>query len=230
MHIALIYQISSLMKVTLRLIILVLVSFQLSSCFMYPRFSYRRQPRDFEDNKGSGELGLSYGRVSGTQVLNAFGNSGDLHYTSSSSSGNIFATYHYFLSDGFCIGASIGTQSLHYNWQNDNNGASYQEKLNLTTAALEMKAIIADTRNTQFYALWGLAATDRSDQIYKVAPTPAYAPAVKSGMIWNIQLSYGIRFGGTFGGFAEVGIGYKGIINGGVYYMLPGMRGGKRHH
>ncbi len=37
----------------------------------------------------------------------------------------------------------------------------------------------------------------------------------------NIYISpIGIHFGRTFGGFLEIGVGYKGIINGGLFYEL----------
>ena len=161
------------------LIILIIVSIHLSGCWLYrPLYLIGRKTQTkFEENKGTGEAEISYGLGSPIQIFYAFGNSGDHHYIGSSSSGCIFATYHYYLSNRFSIGASFGTQTINYNWNADGgNYVFYKEKITLNTGAVEIKMLFFDNRNFQQYALLGAAATYHQEQFNSVAYMSAPAP------------------------------------------------------
>ena len=211
----------------LRLIILAVVYLHLSSCFTGIYYGLHSIPRHHEHIKGTGELSVSYGQVSGTQVINALGNSGDVYYTQLSNTGNIFASYHYFLSDKIGLGFTAGNQTYRYFWTNDNSGSTYKENVSLTTFGPELKHIFTSSPHFQFYQLIGVAATFRKDVYSDIMGYNNVNSA--SGLTWNLQWSpIGLSFAGDFGGFVELGIGYKGLVNGGLYFKLPGIKPGRR--
>jgi len=214
------------MKVKYYLVLLTIAATHLAGCLTFLPLRAPVTQESYEDNQGTGELGASYGRISGIQVINYAGNDLDLHYTGSNSSGNFFITYHYYVSDRVCLGAAIGAQVLNYNWLDDNSGVAYREKMMMTTGALEVKCLTQDYSDAQFYGLIGVARTDVKER-FSDMPV-GYVPASNSGLRLNSQFSYGCRFGRTFGGYLELGIGYKGLVNGGLYYKLPGDRAKKK--
>ena len=61
----------------------------------------------------------------------------------------------------------------------------------------------------------------------KLTLTRNYTPVAPGTIAHNNTFKYagyyspfGLRFGGNVGGFIEVGIGYKGVFNGGVSYVF----------
>src|ERR1035437_714139 len=198
--------------------ILIIFSFQLTGCLLfYPVVGtdHRYQP-----NKGSSEISLSYGRISGTEIVNAMDMGKDISAYEEANTGNLFATYRYYVNNRIGLGVALGTQSMIYDWTNDNSGSHYTQKISMVTTGAEIKCLFADSRYFQFYELLAFAATYRNEIYNNALPSVIMTP--QTGFLWNMQWSpIGFRFGNSFGGFLELGIGYKGLINGGISYMMP---------
>jgi hypothetical protein len=174
--------------------------------------------------KGDMEASLNYGRVSGTQViLFTELRSEDSYYENTGSSATYFADFRYYLGKNVAFGLTAGEQWINYQFINTGQKIAQPRSFplngSIVTVAGELKGAYVNLRYFQLYGLLGLGvrffnmdASARNDW------TPAF---ILSNTQWT---PLGLRFGNSFGAFAEFGIGYKGLLNTGISYRLSGAK------
>lgn len=175
---------------------------------------------------GRHELSLSVGRISGQQIAES---SGPEHggYFISSATPNYFGTYRYHISKRLALGITAGVQDMSGDY-NDANGHIYQlTSFHYVTGACEVLFVYKRVGKFRVYTFLGLGGSVHTDS-YKalVSWKNTYTETRKS---FNMQCTpIGISVGGLLSVFAELGIGYKGLINGGVSMRVPYKRQAKK--
>jgi len=178
-----------------------------------------------QPERGDKELMVSYGFYSGTEMIgmnNAYGAYSEAGYVQTAHSGNLFITYRNFITDNFAVGFTAGTQFLAYQYVNNGSNYSYENfstKAYITTLALECKRIWMAhiyIKNFQFYGFMGLGVRLLSEKQSPVQPRHTISP-VHFNSQWSPLC---VRYGDKFGGLAEFGFGYKGLLNLGLYYKF----------
>ncbi len=177
-----------------------------------------------QSHEGDKEIMFSYGVMSGTDASMAtiaHGIYEDASYTPLTNSGTIFVTYRQYVRDNVAIGLTIGTQFMSYQYTNTARKFLYQNctlKTNVTTIAFEYKKIHFHTENTNFqlYSIMGLGM-----RIFSETATPERDFIALFPVFVNFYYSpLGISIGKNYGFFLELGYGYKGMLNGGLYYRF----------
>ncbi len=157
--------------------------------------------------KGKSEIALGYGYFSIYSLYNGspYGTSG----------GVPTLTYRYYLTRDVTLGLGMGIENL-ADWGS------------FVTIAPEVTATYLDTRNDDvrvrlYGALsYGIAIFDD----YQLQQGIADGSGVKA---CGFQITpLGLRIGRQFAGFVEVGVGYKGLVNGGLAVRFP--RTMHKHH
>ena len=171
-------------------------------CLAVSMFSFIPQSHA---QKGKSEIAFGYGYYSIYSFINKGQNYGS-HYTSSS--GTFAWTYRYYLSKNVSIGLGMG-------YENISTWGSF------LTFAPEVTVRYLDTRNDRFRVrLYGSISYGMSvlnDE--NVKPGNADQSGAKP---WAFQATpIGVRLGRQFAFFAEVGLGYKGLINMGLNLRIP---------
>ncbi len=185
-----------------------------------------------QDKKGDQELSVSYGRESGTDMIRGFSTnrsrpSSDYgsYNSATTNSGSIFLTYRYAICSRLSFGATAGTEFVDFDHYS-NNGPRTQPpvllgkyKANISTIAFEVKPVYYNGSLFQFYGLVGLGGRYyRETQVYGQATgnTNAFP-----NYFFNSQWTpLGVRAGRQLSGFAELGLGYKGLVNAGLCYRF----------
>ena len=188
-----------------------------------------------QNQSGDQELSVSYGRKSGTEILKWFvtsppANRDRVSYNEKvSTTGNMFATYRYSFGSIFSLGVTVGTESFSYNSYH-NDGYPYQGpnpyplvnpfianyKVNVTTVALEPKIYYYNHKRLKLYGLAGMGV-----RFYTQKPNGQAFDGIGAPVFVNTQMTpIGVSYGNKLSGFAEVGLGYKGLINGGLSYRI----------
>jgi len=190
--------------------------------------SYSQHIYDGESNKGKSELSVSYGRFSGTQLVMA--GPGPVNddvpgAVQTANSGNFFATYRYYFTNRLALGLTVGGQKLEYDWFGTGYpqlGYECHEKMNIIAAAIEMKNVLAYSPGFQFYDVVGVGASQRTGSFGDFLPGGySYYRTPQSSTKFNLQISpVCLRFGRNIGGYIELGMGYKGLVNGGLFYAF----------
>ena len=183
---------------------------------------------------GHGFLPVNQGSSSG------YGN-GRLNYNNDTYTGAIFGTYRYHISKLISLGvtAAYGYEegdwsdyNIYYNSYNNNYGGitpfapnySYTGRFKRSsfTIAPEITFNYCDLGHglARLYSVVGIGYTYRNETLQYAGMSEEYmSPA--SRVAFNMYVSpFGVRFGRRLGGFFELGIGYKGILNYGVTYRL----------
>jgi len=123
-----------------------------------------------------------------------------------------FLTYKYFVAERFAVGGTMGynkdaLRGRYLLWTTP----EYESKT--LTMAGEVDFYYLKRRNLSLYALCGAGFFFTKSNYYGNSSVIVTGKSLDR----TIQISpIGIRFGKSFGGFAEVGYGYKGILNMGV--------------
>ncbi len=177
--------------------------------------------------RGDHDISVSWGAVSGRDILDELNHGEDgggmYHNTNT---GNIFLTYRYFVLSRLSVGITAGNQTIKgtYHYDNSNLTPPYDYKLSNTTIAAEVMFIYMNRPGFQSYCSMGIGTSFYNETDY-LANTSYYYPGQLSGNKFNFRISpIGFRFGGKFGGFVELGIGYKGLVDGGLYYTIHKQR------
>jgi opacity protein-like surface antigen len=134
------------------------------------------------------------------------------------------AGYKYSLSKRWAIGAEFA----YYGSSSDILVSGYKfGRLsdNYYTLALEMDFKYINKDDFKFYSTLGIGGTQFKQNLevdinlLPQIPIPiTIEQETYSQMRFNYQFTLiGLKFGKTFGGYAELGIGYKGILNGGLF-------------
>ena len=137
-----------------------------------------------------------------------------------SSPGSIFLTYRHMLRNEtmfFGVTAGYGTSTCKIY-----NVGQYEGELDrlFITAAIEFEYRYVNQGPVQVYSGLGLGYTYATEEL---TPPPELGTSSDSGDISNVAYQanvVGVRVGKKFGGFAEFGYGYKGIVNIGLSLQL----------
>jgi hypothetical protein len=173
---------------------------------------------------GTHEFSASFGALS----LNKFVSRDlykhdDYYYGVKRNGGALFLNYKYWFKDWANLGVSIGYQKYQEEFEYKHIlSGSYQRNSSLFTAAIESKIVVRERGILQYYQILGVGYF-HLDRNYN-SPTPY--DKEQSGYATFQYTPLGIRIGKTIGGFIELGIGYKGILNGGLFYKInPNSKG-----
>ena len=163
--------------------------------------------------RGKSEIALGYGYYSIFSFVNKGQNYGS-HYTSSSGTTSI--TYRYYCTKDVTIGLGIGYENI----------STYGSFLTFTP---ELTVRYLDTKNDRFRVrLYGAVSYGISvfDDL-NIVPGNADRSGPKP---WGFQATpIGVRVGRQVAWFAELGLGYKGLIYTGLAVRFPKVLA-KHHH
>lgn len=166
-------------------------------------------------DEGKSEIGISAGILPTEDIINEtlvrfvdlfFPN----HRHVSVDNVSVFGSYKYFVSEKIAVGATVGYNSRakpfnYENWNRRNDG------IEVLTIAGEGSFYYLKRRNFGLYALGGMGCFIVTSGNYNTN----YSAYNDFGL--TLQLTpLGVRFGRKVGGFAEIGYGYKGLVNMGV--------------
>ncbi|GLU50847.1 hypothetical protein [Dyadobacter frigoris] len=127
---------------------------------------------------------------------------------------SVFGSYKYFVSEKIAIGGTIGYNSRAKPFNYDNWNRRY-DGIKVVTLAGEGSFYYLKGPNVGLYALGGMGCFIVTSGNYN----NNYSDYTNFGL--TLQLTpLGIRFGRKFGGFAEIGYGYKGLVNMGINLKL----------
>ena len=169
---------------------------------------------------GDHDISISYGRKSGTEVFHTLTKTppsldAPSYNTELSTTGNIFITYRYAITKGVSMGITLGTESFSYdkysNGRIPNNGLIAHYDATVTTIAFEPVFNYLNTPYVRLYGLFGMGY-----RVYDQKSNPVQSfDGLGSRFFINSQWTpLGANFGKKqFKGFAEIGLGYKGLIN-----------------
>lgn len=180
-------------------------------------------------NKGQLDISVSQGIITSDQVAQQFttgdntnssGNNKKLTYNS----GATFFSIRYFMYNRLALGISGGITNERGQYTDRTNPSFITStyKQGITTYAIELYYIYTFRKYFEVYTLIG-AGPSFTKTGTTTFTTPNATGAVTNTSDNNLKAQYspiGIRFGGRLGGFLELGVGYKGVINGGISYKL----------
>lgn len=161
-------------------------------------------PRSFAQ-KGKSEISVGYGYYSFYSFLNQ-GLHYNAHYTNSS--GSTVLTYRYYITRDVTLGMGIGYENISI-WGS------------FVTFSPEVTVSYLDTRQDMIRVkLYG--AFSYGISVFQDANV-GYGHADETGAKpWAFQATpIGIRVGRQIAGFCELGLGYKGLVHGGLAVRFP---------
>ena len=188
-----------------------------------------------QDKSGSQEFSLSYGTTSGTDLIQGFYENSRRpnydhpgYFQATAKTGNIFATYRYCINKRLDLGLTLGMEALslsHYT--HPDLGAPQllgKYKASITTIAAEIKLVYCEGKVVQFYGFIGMGARyfqEKQTEYAAAGIYPQNSDLQVTPFFVNTQWTpLGLRVGKRFYGFAELGVGYKGLLNVGVCYRM----------
>lgn len=135
----------------------------------------------------------------------------------------MFLTYRHYVTNGFAIGFTAGFQDIYGSSMYDNGFGQAMPftytQLN-TTVSAEMTWLYASRRDFMAYGSFGAGITHWLENGQDQDNTKYTEEGDKFGFQFS-PLCF--RIGRSVGAFAEFGVGYKGLFNGGLSYQ-PGWR------
>lgn len=178
---------------------------------------------------GKNELDLSYGLITAPQFIDvwkdilvttfSFGTyqQENKHYT-----GGLFLTYKYALKDRWLLGFTAGYDGASGDLLNKDGNfkGDYVTSYVSTIASVDYRYLMRD--KVQLYSGIGVGATLLSDKSKAINPdTNSEETDINNQVFFDFQINLiGVRVGKALAGFAELGVGYKGIINAGISYQF----------
>ena len=169
------------------------------------------------------EMAVGYGLLNSNQVINSFSNvlagsvtNGNYAKTNNKWTGSIFASYKFAVSKNVSLGVTYAhtRNTADISVYNVPSGSS---TTNYHTFAGEFQYNYISKPLVRLYSLVGAGITNYTER-YK----PMNGSAERtSASHFNFQITaLGIKLGNRVGVMAEVGYGYKGLVNAGVYARL----------
>lgn len=129
-----------------------------------------------------------------------------------------------YVTDKFALGAIIGQHSFATSGHNRYNAYSYSEYFDGVFACIELKRLYLNTRTVQLYTTVAAGVTYMKGKHIQISDDYNSQPKIRNVSPWIPALYYspiGIRVGrDRLGIFAEVGLGTRGLYNGGLTYTL----------
>jgi len=193
----------------------------------YQKSLRKERNRPHEENKV--DLRLGYGIGSLTTLAGIIVSSPHQVLSTPTPLGAALADIKYFADDRFSIGLVVGCEFLKGTLANDySSSAKFRGsyKQTIFTIAPEGTFIIISRKNVLFYTSMALGySVVNKDFHYSYYDTTYFknANSLSSGEHSehiNAHGAVGVRFGGTIGGFVEMGLGFKGICNLGLSVKL----------
>lgn len=158
------------------------------------------------------ELAVGYGYYSIYSIVNHGMNDAPFN----TSSGTWSFTYRYYLNRNVTLGLGLGMENIS-TWAN------------FVTVAPEVTVCYLDTRHdyirVRLYgaASYGISMLNDNDIPKGSADETGAKP-------WAFQATpFGMRVGRQFAGFIEIGMGYKGLVHGGIEFRWPQILAQKHH-
>lgn len=184
--------------------------------------------------KGQQEIDISYGLASASKLERTFDLSSNYGFPYLQI-GPIFGTYRYYTTDFTNIGITIGDEYFKGSYLGPDYGSVGTYKENALTIAAEIQLVYLTTKTVHLYSGIGIGYVT---EMYRIkyysgfyvanAPPDEHYPQSQNENSVTFQLTaFGIRVGHRVGAFAELGFGYKGLINGGLSYILPSRESAK---
>ncbi|WP_159468689.1 hypothetical protein [Dyadobacter sp. 3J3] len=127
---------------------------------------------------------------------------------------SVFGSYKYFVSEKIAVGGTIGYNSSAKPFNYETWNRRY-DGIKVLTVAGEGSFYYLKRRDISLYALSGMG--------YFIVPSDndnTNYPNYNNFGITMQLTPIGVRFGKKFGGFAEIGYGYKGLVNMGINLKL----------
>jgi len=219
------------MNKTLFTLLLAFIAYYFSGCLVMAVGAAAGRHRKAQPNKNTHEVSVGVGAYSGTELVDGLNFGDDVNVGTVYNTHPVFASYHYYVSDRIALGGALGYQQYQYYVQPYGNAIDYYKTESLATLAAEMKAVIFDSRNFQFYYLLGAGGTlhtntySFTDNSYPPSYYSQYANGTFVG--FNFQTSAGISVGNNICWFGELGIGYKGAVHTGLtfHFGQPARKG-----
>lgn len=164
------------------------------------------------------EVAANYGKTSATQIFLTLPRGKAIYIFKRAATPCYYADVKYYLSRNFAVGLTAGMQHLSYDYNNSGSISvpSYTLTGNVINVTCELKGLYLNLPWFQFYGLFGAGV--RFFPISSAVPEPERPPSVWFNTQWT---PVGLRVGNALGGFAEFGIGYKGLVNMGISYCIP---------
>ncbi len=195
-----------------------------------------------QDKTGTQEFSLSYGTTSGTDMIQGFYRNNSRpnfdhpgYFDATSKTGNIFATYRYFINRRLDVGITLGMEALTFDhYTNPDMGSPVllgKYKASIATLAVELKPVYYNGRFVQLYGLIGIGARYFQESLTEAGPGVAPQNNLQvTPFFLNTQWTpIGLRAGKRLCGFAEIGVGYKGLLNVGVCYKMDKKKAANDH-
>lgn len=175
--------------------------------------------------KGTSEFSLGYGRGSSTLIFYDIGeifvdvfSFGTVIYDNEKSTGAIHLGYKYSISKHFSLGAMFVYEQIttDVKYTDDVIAKTTNETY---TIAIESDIRYVSKEHFQMYSGLGFGYTIGKQKYNSNSSSdPDYNDNVD---LYNFQIiALGVRAGKSFGGFAELGFGYKGLLNLGISYQF----------
>ena len=133
-----------------------------------------------------------------------------------------YFTAHYFIFNRLAVGLALGLNTVKgtYDAAIGPGSVAGTYTTNYKTVAMELYYIYLFRKNMELYTFAGAGPSQLKEQSTLISPygssTQTYGAGVFKGQITPV----GIRFGGRLGGYAELGYGYKGLLNLGISFKL----------
>ncbi len=166
--------------------------------------------------KGTHEVTFGAGWLSGRDLAIQAGINTATNITSASPT--YYFSYRYFLSRRFAVGFTAGTQTLSGIVKQDSQFRdTYNFTDKCTTVAFEMTSVYMQRKIATWYTRMGVGFSfikEQQDYVYSSATSQNFT-------LFNFQYTpFGVRVGKTLAGFLELGIGYKGVVHGGLSFAI----------
>ncbi len=127
-----------------------------------------------------------------------------------------FVSFKMYLNDYCILGITAGTQSFSFQYYREDVEHLYDFSCQVSTLAIELKRLYVNKKYVNLYGFIGIGGRYYTEKI----SVPDYKNALKPYSINTQWTPIGISVGNTISAFFELGIGYKGFINGGLNYKF----------
>jgi hypothetical protein len=173
------------------------------------------------------QLSASYGFITTTQILDAFvgislsvGSLGTVNYNADKYTGGLYLTYRRSSENNkFGYGIAVGYDGISGTFKTPSGSKAGTYKSSSTTAGAECMLAYMNKENVRLY---GFLGAGYSFYNYKFTTTSGGSENENATLNhFNFQVTpIGAAFGKNFGGFVELGLGYKGLVNIGLFARL----------
>ena len=176
-------------------------------------------------SEGTNEFKVGYGAFSSIQFLDLASDltitgatAGNLAYDNKKFSNTLYGSYKHALNDNIMLGATFAYERIEDDAKSGKNIIGKRDSKNYTAAVEADYYYMSDTF-IRMYSGLGLGYSFNNQKFR--SSDPDYKNQDDNLSHFNFHVNaFGIRVGNALGVFAEVGFGYKGIVNAGLSYQF----------